>query len=112
VNATPRISAIGFNARQDDRARIIASETVRITAMIERRQHPRHRVLKRGVLTFIGGGGIDCTVRNLSLSGARVDVASPVGIPAQFHLVIETDQFIRRGRPVWSNERQIGIEFE
>lgn len=80
--------------------------------MNERRRHPRQRVLKRGMLTFIGGGGIDCTVRNISVSGARIDVANPVGIPDQFHLVIETDQFIRRGRPVWSNARQIGIEFD
>jgi hypothetical protein len=82
------------------------------TAMIEKRRHPRQRVLKRGMLTFGGGGGVDCTVRNISLSGARVDVASPVGIPAHFHLVIEADQFIRRGHPVWSTERQIGIAFD
>jgi hypothetical protein len=87
-------------------------ETIRTTAMIERRQHPRQRVLKRGMLTFLGGGGVDCTVRNISSSGARVDVPSPVGIPAQFHLVIETDQFIRRGRPVWNSDRQIGIAFD
>ena len=80
--------------------------------MTERREHQRHRVLKRGMLTFNGGGGIDCTVRNLSATGARVDVASPVGIPDQFHLVIEADQFIRRARPVWRNERQIGIAFD
>lgn len=80
--------------------------------MDERRRHPRQRVLKRGMLTFIGGGGIDCTVRNISISGARIDVASPIGIPDLFHLVIEADQFIRRGRPVWSSERQIGIEFD
>jgi predicted ABC-class ATPase len=78
--------------------------------MIEKRRHPRQRVLKRGMLTFIGGG--DCTVRNISISGARVDVASPLGIPDQFHLVIEADQFIRRGRPVWNSERQIGIAFD
>jgi hypothetical protein len=87
-------------------------ETIAADAtMIERRGHPRYRVLKRGMLAF-GGGGIDCTVRNLSVSGARVDVASPVGIPDQFHLVIETDQFIRRGYPVWRSERQIGVAFE
>ncbi|OYU88503.1 MAG: pilus assembly protein PilZ [Bradyrhizobiaceae bacterium PARB1] len=80
--------------------------------MIERRRHPRQRVLKRGLLTFNGGGGIDCTVRNMSVSGARVDVASPIGVPNQFHLVIEADGFIRRGRPVWSSERQIGIAFD
>ena len=79
--------------------------------MIERRDSPRYRVLKRGLLAF-GGGGVECTVRNLSASGARVDVAAPADIPGQFHLVIEADQFIRRGRPVWNNERQIGIAFE
>jgi hypothetical protein len=68
-------------------------------------------VLKRGTLAF-GGAGIDCTVRNLSSSGARVDIASPVGVPASFILVIEADQFIRRCRPVWSNGQQLGVAFE
>jgi hypothetical protein len=81
------------------------------TATIEKRAAPRYRVLKRGTLAF-GGGGIDCTVRNVSASGARVDIASPIGVPANFMLVIEADQFIRRCRSVWSNGRQIGVAFE
>jgi hypothetical protein len=79
--------------------------------MIEKRAAPRHRVLKRGMIAF-DGGGLDCTVRNLSATGARVDVESPAGLPAKFLLVIEADQFMRRGRPVWSRERQFGIAFE
>lgn len=79
--------------------------------MDERRTAPRHRVLKRGTLAF-GGGGIDCTVRNISTTGARVDIASPIGLPPQLILVIETDQFIRRCRSVWNNERQLGLAFE
>ncbi|MES2027698.1 MAG: PilZ domain-containing protein [Pseudomonadota bacterium] len=79
--------------------------------MTEKRATPRHRVLKRGTLAF-GGGGIDCTVRNLSASGARVDIASPLGLPQNFTLVIEADQFIRRCRPVWNTDRQLGVVFE
>ena len=78
---------------------------------VEKRASSRRRVLKRGVITF-GGGGIDCTVRNLSDSGARLDVASPVGVPASFELVIEADQFTRRCRSIWTSDHQIGVEFE
>jgi hypothetical protein len=87
------------------------STATQTTAIIEKRAAPRYRVLKRGTLAF-GGVGIDCTVRNLSATGARVDIASAVGVPSNFILVIEADQFIRRCRPVWSNERQLGIAFE
>lgn len=79
--------------------------------MIEKRASPRHRVFKRGTIAF-GGGGIDCMVRNLSESGARIEVSSPVGMPNSFMLVIEADQFIRRCRPVWSVDQRIGVAFE
>lgn len=79
--------------------------------MTEKRIAQRHRVLKRGTLAF-GGGGIDCTVRSLSETGARVDVESPVGVPQEVTLVIETDHFARRCRPVWKKEKQIGLAFE
>ena len=80
--------------------------------MIEKRTTPRHRVLKRGTLAFSGGGGLDCTVRNISESGARLDVANPMGMPDTFMLVIETDQFMRRCRAVWSSEQRLGVVFD
>ena len=80
--------------------------------MIENRAAPRHRVLKRGTLAFSGGGGVDCTVRNISSSGARIDIASPVGLPESFTLVIEADHFMRHCHAVWSSERRIGIAFD
>jgi hypothetical protein len=79
--------------------------------MIENRAAPRHKVLKRGSIAF-GGSSIDCTVRNLSSSGARIDVASPIGLPPTFTLVIEADHFIRRCRPIWSSQKQIGVAFD
>jgi hypothetical protein len=78
--------------------------------MTERRAAPRHRVYKRGTIA-IGAAGIDCTIRNLSATGARIDVAAPLDLPDQFMLVIETDQVTRRCRPVWNAEQRIGVAF-
>ena len=80
--------------------------------MTEQRTVPRHRVLKRGTLAFSGGGGLDCTVRNLSATGARIDIASPVGLPEAFTLVIESDHFMRHCHAIWSSEQHIGVAFD
>jgi hypothetical protein len=80
--------------------------------MIEKRTTPRHRVLKHGTLAFGGGGSVDCTVRNISSGGARLDVANPIGLPRSFTLVIQTDQFMRRCHPVWVSEQRIGVAFD
>jgi hypothetical protein len=80
--------------------------------MIEKRIAPRHRVLKQGMLAFGGGGGVDCTVRNISEGGARLEVANPVGLPQSFTLVIQADQFLRRCHPVWSSDKRIGVAFD
>lgn len=76
--------------------------------MSEHRIAPRKRVLKAGTIEF-GGGGIDCTVRNLSDTGAALSIESPVGIPAEFSLVV--DRVSRICRVVWRKERRIGINF-
>ena len=80
--------------------------------MIEKRTFPRHRVLKQGTIAFRGGGGIDCMVRNLSLSGARLDIINPVGLPSSFTLVIVSDHLLRECHAVWSREQKIGVAFD
>ena len=60
-----------------------------------KRAAPRHRVLKSGTIEF-SGGGIDCVVRNLSDIGAALEVASPMGIPQDFNLLISGDRTIYR----------------
>ncbi len=78
--------------------------------MSEHRIGPRKRVLKAGVIEF-DGGGIDCTVRNLSEAGAALSVESQVGIPTEFKLVVVSDQLSRMCRVVWRKENRIGIRF-
>jgi hypothetical protein len=75
----------------------------------EHRIATRHRVLKGGKIQF-GGGSIDCTVRNISDTGAALEVSSPLGIPEQFVLVTESSQL--PCRVVWRKERRIGVTFK
>lgn len=78
--------------------------------MGERRDKARHRVLKAGTIEF-GGGAIDCSVRNLSDTGAALDVTSPVGIPERFILFVQADEIHRSCTVVWRKEKRIGVKF-
>jgi hypothetical protein len=82
----------------------------RLLPLNEHRQAPRRRLLKAGKISF-GGGAIDCTVRNLSETGAALEVTTPVGIPERFTLVIEADQRHVQCHLVWRKERRIGVLF-
>lgn len=70
----------------------------------------RQRVLKAGTIEF-SGGGIDCTIRNVSDTGAALDVTSPLGIPTDFNLVVKADALRRACRVVWRTPKRIGVTF-
>ena len=78
--------------------------------MIEKRAAQRHRVFKGGTITF-ENRGIACTVRNMSDSGAAVDLDAPVTLPQSFTLSITRDNFVRHCRTVWRTDRRIGLAF-
>ena len=78
--------------------------------MNEHRIAPRRRILKAGKILF-NGGGIDCTVRNISDTGAALEVASPIGIPQDVTLVVEADKLKRECRVVWRKDKRIGVTF-
>jgi hypothetical protein len=72
---------------------------------------PRRRVLKAGSIQF-AGGAIDCTVRNVSETGAALEVVTPLFIPDRFTLAVPTDQLNRPCRIVWRKPGRIGVTFE
>lgn len=77
---------------------------------MEQRRHPRQRILKAAKILFNNHYSvIDCTVRNLSSSGACLHVASSLGIPDTFDMVLEG--VTRPCRTVWRREKQLGVEF-
>ncbi len=72
--------------------------------MDERRKVQRHRTLKAGSITFNVDGGVDCRVRNLSPAGACLEVASQIGIPDEFVLVVEIDHVKAPCHVIWRTD--------
>ncbi|WP_298254332.1 PilZ domain-containing protein [Bradyrhizobium sp.] len=79
--------------------------------MVEGREAPRYRVKKPAWIEH-GGDKIACTVRDLSLTGASLEVSDPRNVPEKFTLVVPEDglkiacQVIRRA------EFRLGVKFE
>jgi hypothetical protein len=80
--------------------------------MIETRIAPRYRVSKAATITFVGGGPIDCVVRNLSMTGAAIEVANQAGIPDSFLLVVTGDGLRLPCHIAWRTDYRIGVAFD
>jgi hypothetical protein len=85
-------------------------KTEELRSLEGNRAAPRQRILKAGSIEF-SGSTIDCVVRNISATGAAIEVASPVGIPAEFNLVISGNIAKRPCRVVWVRDNRIGVAF-
>ena len=79
--------------------------------MVETRIAPRYRVMKAAKIEF-GAVAIDCTVRDLSLTGAAIAVPSQAEIPERFTLVLPDDGLQLYCQVVWRREYQIGVAFD
>ena len=80
--------------------------------MDERRKVQRHRTLKAGSITFNRAGVVDCRVRNLSPAGACLEVASQIGIPDDFVLVVEIDHVKAPCHVIWRTAARLGVAFD
>ena len=77
---------------------------------MEQRAADRRRMLRAATIEF-NGGAIDCRLRNLSSTGAMLDVESPVGIPSHFTLMIG-DGHRLPCRIIWRKPNRIGVAFD
>lgn len=67
--------------------------------MDEKRKAQRRRVLKDGKIVFADGKCLlDCTIRDVSDTGARLLIATTVGVPERFHLYQKSSGLPRTGR--------------
>jgi PilZ domain-containing protein len=80
--------------------------------MIETRIAPRYRVMKPAEIEY-GGDKIPCTVRDLSITGAALEVSDPTRIiPAKFTLVVPEDGLKLLCRVVRRTNSRIGVAFD
>lgn len=78
--------------------------------MSDQRGSPRQRTFKGGTISF-ATGVIECIVRNLSDTGACLEVGSPVGIPDDFRLIIKPENLARACHVEWRTATRLGVSF-
>jgi hypothetical protein len=77
----------------------------------ERRKSARSRVLKSAKLVLGRSSIIDCVVRNLTNTGARIQIANTVELPRDFEMTFDGGHSIRPCRLIWRSVTETGVEF-
>jgi hypothetical protein len=80
--------------------------------MYQHRASARQRTLKFATIAIARGADVDCIVRDISDTGACLEIDSPIGIPNDFTLVINKDGARRPCRIAWRSELRIGVRFD
>ena len=82
----------------------MAAEDKRITR--------RQRVLKDGcIVTLDNQSVVNCVIRDLSATGARLKCGDQVAVPNEFRLQVGHERTVRPARTVWRRGNEIGIVF-
>ncbi|MFC3705421.1 PilZ domain-containing protein [Devosia honganensis] len=77
----------------------------------DNRAAQRHRTLKGARIVINDGfSTFDCTIRNLSGTGAKLQVASALGIPERFGLKLEDGRQFSC-ETAWRTDTEIGVRF-
>jgi PilZ domain len=73
---------------------------------------PRLRVLKGAKIVSLNQWSVvDCTVRDLSETGAKLLCADPMAIANEFRFLLPAENTIRTAKVVWRRPDMIGITF-
>ena len=72
----------------------------------------RQRVLKEGKIVFNHNSSVfDCTIRDLSESGAKILCEHSGAVPDECRLVTLKDNLIRDAKVMWRRGEQLGLLF-
>jgi hypothetical protein len=79
--------------------------------MNERRKEARQRKFRAGKIVFDGKSVIDCVVRNLTDTGANLELVTQIRIPDSFELTIPGSALAHKCRVIWREPKRIGVSF-
>ncbi len=77
----------------------------------EHRVAPRRRVLKSAKIVFDDWRAIDCTVRDVSETGAKLQVGGAHTLPHKFRLLMVSENTIRPVQIAWKLNDTLGVAF-
>lgn len=79
---------------------------------VEHRISLRKRTLLGAKIVFNGGKSVfDCVVRNLSETGAMIQIENPLAVPQKFNLRLSDDRLFEC-QVVWRKANSLGARFE
>lgn len=79
---------------------------------VNQRSAQRQRVLKQGkILLSNNMTVIDCTLRDLSETGAKLLCGDAGAIPNEFRLVLTAERSMRDAKVMWRRPEMVGIAF-
>ena len=97
------VGTLGDRLTRDTRARL---------AMVETRIAPRYRVSKPAQIEY-GGDKTPCTLRDLSETGAAIELGDPSAtLPSAFTLILPDDGLKLPCRVVWRRTFKVGVTFD
>ena len=80
---------------------------------VNNRRAPRVRTLKGGTIVLANKlSTFQCTVRNLSETGACLEIPSTLGVPNSFVLKMDDGSPDRQVVVAWRTDRRLGVRFE
>ena len=80
--------------------------------MVETRIAPRYRLSKAALIDY-GGDKTPCTIRDLSVTGAALELSDlSATVPEAFTLLVPEDRLKLPCRVVWRKAYKIGVNFE
>jgi hypothetical protein len=78
---------------------------------MERRAHPRKKVLMSGAIEF-ADAHVNCLISDMSVAGAAIEINNTRDIPERFNLVFKSDDAHIPCHVVWREEERIGVAFD
>jgi hypothetical protein len=82
--------------------------------MMGEQQHRRLRLrtFKGGSISHTHGAATDCVIRNLSDTGACLELSGGFGVPDNFRLIIKPELLTRTCDVAWRSSQRIGVRFK
>ncbi len=72
---------------------------------------PRRKVLKGAKIVMDNWTNIDCQIRDVSETGAKLICEGALGLPDVFRLLQQSENTVRDAKVVWRKSQSLGIVF-
>ena len=77
---------------------------------VEQRASPREKVFVAAKVA-VGGDAVDCTVTDISATGAQLHAPTVLRLPEKVHLLVLSEGLLIHARRVWALFPLCGLEF-